>query len=105
MINELLTGYRVLDLTDLHGYTCGRILASHGAEVIKIEPPGGDKWRIIERSPTGRKNLFWSINNTGKMGVSLDIESDAGVDIFKQLIGKTDIVIETLHAAGLGIES
>ena len=97
MINDLLTGYRVLDLTDLHGYTCGRILASYGAEVIKVEPPEGDKWRAIEKSSAGWENLFWFINNTGKKGISLDLESEAGIEIFKQLIEKTDIVIETFN--------
>lgn len=97
MIDELLTGYRILDLTDLHGYTCGRILAAHGAEVIKIEPPGGDKWRTVGRSPSGWETLFWVINNTGKKGVSLDLESDAGAEIFKLLVEKTDIVIETFN--------
>jgi crotonobetainyl-CoA:carnitine CoA-transferase CaiB-like acyl-CoA transferase len=97
MIDELLTGYRVLDLTDLQGYTCGRILAAHGAEVIKVEHPSGDKWRTISRSPAGSENLFWYINNVGKLGITLDLESDAGIVIYKQLVEKTDIVIETFH--------
>ena len=44
---EFLKGFRALDLTDLSGQLCGRLLADLGMEVIKIEPPGGDPVRNL----------------------------------------------------------
>ena len=42
-----LTGYRVLDLADDKGLYCGKLLADPGADVIKVEPPGGDSTRLV----------------------------------------------------------
>ena len=59
----LLSPYRVLDLTDDKGLICGKILGDLGADVIKIENPGGDKARSIgpfyNDIPDPEKSLFW----------------------------------------------
>ena len=68
MLNQLLNGYRVLDLSDLHGYSCGRILASVGAEVIKIEPTTGDPWRDLPHQRVSDQGLYWYVHNMGSSG-------------------------------------
>jgi len=94
-----LGGYRALDLTDERGYLCGKILADMGADVIKIEPPGGDPGRLNgpfyhdERDP--EKSLFWWAWNTSKRGITLDITSAAGRAAFLEMVKKSDFVIES----------
>ena len=91
----VLSGYRVLDLTDEKGRLCSRLLADMGAEVILIEKPGAGS----ARSP-------FSWGNLGKRGITLNIEAEPGREIFKKLVKTTDVVIESyqpgyLEALGL----
>ncbi|MBN1691128.1 MAG: CoA transferase [Dehalococcoidia bacterium] len=101
-MNSLLDRIRVLDLTDDRGFLCGRILAEMGADVIKVEKPGGDPARNIgsfyhdENDP--EKNLNWFAYNLNKRGITLDIASNDGWTIFLKLIKKSDIVIESFPA-------
>lgn len=70
----MLSPYRVLDLTDEKGLMCGKILGDMGADVIKIEKPGGDCARNTgpfyhdEQDP--EKSLFWFSLNTSKRGIT-----------------------------------
>lgn len=108
-----LSDLRVLDLTDLKGALCAKLLGDMGADVIKIEPPGGDTMRTIgpfldDKPHRDRSLLFW-FYNTSKRGVTLDLSKSAGQEIFKQLIGKADVVVESsapgkLAQYGLGYE-
>jgi benzylsuccinate CoA-transferase BbsE subunit len=97
----MLSPYRVLDLTDEKGLLCGKLLGDLGADVIKIERPGGDPARNIgpfyhdEVDP--EKSLFWFAYNSSKRGVTLDIESPNGQDIFKRLVKSADFVVESFH--------
>jgi len=98
--NKLLTDSpRVLDLTDEKGLLCGRILADLGADVIKIERPGGDCSRNIgpfyHDTPSPEKSLYWFIYNANKRGITLDIKNKDGQHIFKKLVGRADLVIES----------
>ncbi len=106
--------YRVLDLTDEKGYLCGSTMAGLGAEVIKIEPVGGDAGRDIGpffkdiREP--EKSLFWLGLNAGKKGVTLNLESHRGGEIFKQLAQSADFILESytpgyMDTLGLGYEA
>src|SRR5438105_13685614 len=84
-----LAPYRVLDLTGELGWLCGRILADLGADVIKVEPPGGDPGRarppLIE-GPTGEAlGSAWLAYNAGKRGITLDLESAPGRGHFLRL--------------------
>jgi len=95
----MLTPYRVLDLTDEKGLFCGKLLGDLGADVIKIEPPGGDPARTIgpfyhdETDP--EKSLFWFAFNTSKRGITLNIETGEGRKIFKKLVETADFVVES----------
>ncbi|MFC2067248.1 CaiB/BaiF CoA transferase family protein [Chloroflexota bacterium] len=90
---------RVLDLTDDKAFLCGRILADLGADIIKIERPGGDPARMQGpfwgNKPDPQKSLFWFAYNTGKRGVTLDIEAKKGQEILNGLVEKADILIES----------
>jgi crotonobetainyl-CoA:carnitine CoA-transferase CaiB-like acyl-CoA transferase len=95
----MLTGYRVLDLTDEKGMLCGKMLGDLGADVIKIERPGGDVSRNIgpfyKDTPHPEKSLFWFAFNANKRGITLNIENADGRGIFRDLVGKADFVIES----------
>ncbi len=96
---SLLSPYRALDLTDEKGFFCGRILGDLGVDVIKIEPPGGDPSRRIgpfyHDIPDPQKSLYWFAYNANKRGITLNIETTDGQEIFKRLVKNTDFVIES----------
>ena len=114
MPDGMLRPYRVLDLTDEHGLLCGRLLADLGADVIKVEPPGGDAARGIGPfygdDPDPEKSLYWFAFNANKRGVTIDLESPAGHDQFAALVSTADIVIESfapgrMDALGFGYDA
>ena len=86
----LLGPYRVLDLTNERGFLCGKLLGDLGADVIKIENPGGDPARsrgpFFHNIPDPEKSLFWWAFNVNKKGITLDIETADGREIFKKLV-------------------
>ncbi len=107
---NMLAPYRVLDLTDDKGFLCGKLLADLGADVIKVEKPGGDKSRntgpFYHNIPHPEKSLSWFAYNTGKRGITLNIESGDGQEIFRRLVEKADFVIESFppgYMDGLGL--
>jgi len=111
---KFLEGYRALDLTGLSGQLCGRILADLGMEVIKIEPPGGDPVRQLApfiRSPNGQRlSTTFAHLNSGKASKVLDLESEADRDVFRGMVEKADVVLESflpgkMDAMGLGYQS
>ena len=111
MTEFMLAGYRALDLTGEEGFQCGKILADIGADVIKIEKPGGDPARRLgpfyHNVPDPEKSLLWLAYNGGKRGITLDIETADGQEIFRQLVEKADFVLESfppgyLDDLGLG---
>ena len=106
----VLSGYSILDLTDDKGHYCGKVLADLGADVIKIEPPGGDPSRNIgpfyRDTPDPEKSLYWWAYNTSKRGITLNLESDQGKDIFRRLVKNADAVVESSppgYMDGLGL--
>jgi benzylsuccinate CoA-transferase BbsE subunit len=111
----MLSCYRILDLTDEKAFICGRALSDFGAEVIKIEKPGGDPSRFRgpfyrdDPDPDPEKNLWWFSFNANKKGITLDIETAKGKEIFKKLVKTADAVLESyapgyLDSLGLGYE-
>ena len=99
MLELLLKGYRALDLTDDKGFLCGSILADFGADVIKVEPPGGEPSRRIgpfyKDIVDPEKSLYWFAYNTNKRGITLNLESGDGQEIFKKLAKAAHFVIES----------
>jgi len=107
----LLSPYRVLDLTNERGVFCGKLLGDLGADVIKVEKPGGDPARSIgpffKDIPDPEKSLFWFAYNTSKRGITLDIDTTAGRDLFRKLARSTDFLIESFapgYMENLGLD-
>jgi benzylsuccinate CoA-transferase BbsE subunit len=113
MPNTVLEPYRVLDMTDHKGFLCGRILGDFGADVIKVEPIGGEPSRMIgpfyHDTRDRNKSLCWYAYNANKRSITLSIETAKGVEIFKKLVQTADVVIESfptgyLDRIGLGYD-
>jgi len=102
----MLNPYRVLDLTDEKGILCGKILGDLGADVIKIERPGGDPARNLgpfyHDEPDPEKSLLWFAYNANKRGITLDIETVDGQEIFKKLVKSADVVVESFPPGYMG---
>jgi crotonobetainyl-CoA:carnitine CoA-transferase CaiB-like acyl-CoA transferase len=95
----MLSHCRALDLTDDKGFLCGKILADLGADVIKVERPGGNPSRRIgpfwADIPDPEKSLYWFAYNSNKRGITLNIETEDGREIFKKLVRTADFIIES----------
>ncbi len=99
MANEVLSELKVLELGNgISASYCSKALADLGAEVIKIEPPGGDEIRFAGPFPYGEPNpeksgLFLSLN-VNKKSVTIDLHSAEGKSIFLSLVRQSDVLIE-----------
>src|SRR3990172_8888014 len=109
-----LDGTRVLDLTGEPGFSAGKPLGALGADVVKIEPPGGDPVR--RRGPfwgggaDPDRSLPWLATNTSKRAMPLALERPRGREILLELVTRADVLIETeppgrMAARGLGWEA
>ncbi len=111
---ELLEGCRVLDLSDEKGFLCGRILGDFGADVIKIEPPGGDPSRMngpfYGELPDSERSLYWFAYNANKRGITLNLKAVEGQAIIRRLVETADCLIEcsapgAMASIGLGYDA
>ena len=94
-----LDGLRVLDVSNLFSAPqVAAILGDFGADVVKLEPPEGDPLRGMGAQRHGR-SLMWAYANRNKRGITLDLASDAGQDVFRRLVPRFDVVVENLPAA------
>ncbi len=95
----VLTGIRVLDLTGLAGQYTGRLLADLGADVVKVEPPGGDPVRFMppfaNDQPGPDRGLRWLAYNSNKSSVTLDIGTPAGRSQLLQMARGADVLIDS----------
>ena len=98
-----LEGMRILDLTQVQaGPSCTQLLAWLGADVIKIEEPGvGDRSREEMAHESGVDSFYFLVFNANKKSLSLDLKSSDGRKIFKQLVGKSDVVVENFGPGGM----
>lgn len=101
MAKGLLTGVRVLDVSQrVSGPYCAKVLAQLGAEVIKVEPPGGDEARKMGPFPDGEQHseksaLFLALN-MNKYGITLDLNVSEDRSQFQKLVSTSDIVVENI---------
>jgi benzylsuccinate CoA-transferase BbsE subunit len=99
-----LDGVRVLDCTGEPGFFAGKLLGELGADVVKVEPPGGDPARRRPPFWGGRvdleRALVWLAMNTSKRGITLDRERPRGRALFLDLAARADVVVETGQTAG-----
>lgn len=93
-----LHGLRVLEVGHIIGGPfCGHLFADHGAEVIKVEPPGtGDPMRTWGGLYNG-VGLYWSIIGRGKKSVTLDLRQPPGQRAFRELAATADVVVENFR--------
>ena len=96
-MNKPLQGLRVIELGQLlAGPFAGCMLGYFGAEVIKVEPPGGDpirNWREVK----GGTSLWWHSLGRNKKCISLDLKTEKGRDLVRQLLTSADIVVENFR--------
>src|SRR5689334_11480973 len=109
-----LTGIRVIELADEQAEYCGLTLAGLGADVIKVEPPGGNATRRIgpfyeDRADAERSLFFWQYNR-GKRSIVLDLLRPEDQERFRSLVAGADVLLEStprgeLDACGLSTDS
>jgi crotonobetainyl-CoA:carnitine CoA-transferase CaiB-like acyl-CoA transferase len=106
-VKQALEGVRVVDATQvMAGPFCTMLLGDLGADVIKVEPPGGDSTRTMAGSRGTESPGFWSINRN-KRGIVLNLKDERGAQIFRSLAARADILVENyrpgaMEALGLG---
>jgi crotonobetainyl-CoA:carnitine CoA-transferase CaiB-like acyl-CoA transferase len=105
-----LAGLRVLDLTRvLAGPFATQILGDLGAEVVKIEPPGGDDTRRFPPFIGAESHYFLALNRN-KKSIVIDLKQEEGKDLLRQLVNKSDVLIENyrpgvMEKLGLGYDA
>jgi crotonobetainyl-CoA:carnitine CoA-transferase CaiB-like acyl-CoA transferase len=94
-----LAGVRIVDLTSMvFGPYCTQIMADMGADVIKVEAPGGDNTRFISVGPApGMSGVFANVNR-GKRSIVLDLTTDADKEVLRKLIATADVFIHSMRA-------
>jgi CoA:oxalate CoA-transferase len=103
-----LDGVVVIDLTTfLSGPFASQILVDLGADVIKVEPPGGDSSRHIPPHFVDGDSAYYLSHNAGKRSICLDLKTPSGQEILRKLIGTADVVLENFRpgvSTRLGID-
>src|SRR5215831_20217711 len=101
-----LAGLRILELADEKGQFCGKLMGDLGADVIKIEPPGGEATRCVgpflDDIPHPERSLFFWYYNTSKRGITLSLETADGRRFFQRLAATADVILETFRPGFLG---
>jgi crotonobetainyl-CoA:carnitine CoA-transferase CaiB-like acyl-CoA transferase len=105
-----LAGILVLEVSLLGAAAVTTSLVDLGAEVIKVEPPGGDYGRVMTWPIVEGDSLLFLHCNRGKQSIVLDLKTEQGVELFKELVAEADVVVEAmrpgaLERRGLGYET
>src|SRR3954462_2514218 len=101
---NIFSGLKVVDLASfIAGPSAAVILSDFGAEVIKVEPPNGDMWRIgnkIPPQPQAKDPYQWHLANRNKRGIALDLKSPSAQQILEKLVKWADVlIVNTPHRA------
>ena len=114
MTRNALEHIRVLDLSQfIAGPYCAKLLADYGAQVLKVEPPGGDPLRRLgpfyNDLPHPEGSGLFLYMNTNKRGITLNLETAAGASLFRDLVREADVLVEafrpgTMERLGLGYD-
>jgi crotonobetainyl-CoA:carnitine CoA-transferase CaiB-like acyl-CoA transferase len=95
---KALDGLRVIEFTHMvMGPAAGHVLASLGADVVRIEPIGGDQTRTLRGSGAG----YFPMYNRHKQSLTLDLKSEAGLAVAKAMCAQADVVIENFRPGAL----
>ena len=102
--DNIFTGLKVVDLASfVAGPGAAVILSDFGADVIKVEPPKGDLWRMANKfppQPLAKDAYPWHLNNRNKRGLALDLKSPDAGKILERLVKWADVLIaNTPHQA------
>ncbi len=93
-----LAGITVVEFTHMvMGPTVGHVLAGLGAEVVRVEPIGGDRTRRLKGSGAG----YFPMYNRGKQSICLDLKSEDGLSVAKDLIARSDVLVENFRPGAL----
>src|SRR6201982_2650948 len=104
MSENIFSGLKVVDFASfIAGPSAAVILSDFGAEVIKVEPPNGDMWRIgnkIPPQPQAKDPYQWHLANRNKRGIALDLKSPGAQQILEKLVKWADVlIVNTPHRA------
>jgi crotonobetainyl-CoA:carnitine CoA-transferase CaiB-like acyl-CoA transferase len=96
MMPGALQDIRVIDFTHaLAGPFCVMLLGHFGADIIKVEPPGGDEFRRIWMEPGATKDAYESLwINVNKKSIVLNLKTQKGIDLARRLIARADVLVE-----------
>jgi crotonobetainyl-CoA:carnitine CoA-transferase CaiB-like acyl-CoA transferase len=102
--DNIFSGLKVVDLASfIAGPSAAVILSDFGADVIKVEPPSGDMWRIghkIPPQPQAKDAYPWHLANRNKRGITLDLKSPSAQQILEKLVKWADVlIVNTPHPA------
>src|SRR5216117_2383002 len=94
-----LVGLRILELADEKGQFCRKLMGDLGADVIKIEPPGGEAPRrvgpFLDDLPHPERSLSFWYYNTSKRGITLNLKAADGRELFRRSATTSDVILET----------
>src|ERR1700760_4981661 len=102
-MEKALLGIRVIDMThNQAGPACAQILGFLGADVIKLEEPkGGDIARRNMRDREDSDSLFFLLFNANKRSLTINLKTGRGKELFKQLIARSDVLVENFSPGAL----
>ncbi|HZZ46862.1 MAG TPA: CoA transferase [Pseudonocardia sp.] len=101
-MEHVLAGYKILDLTQvLSGPSATRLMAEAGAEVVKVEWPGGDPARNFPYLGEDGRSAYYVQQNRGKRSVAIDLRTPEGAEIVKELAAQCDVLIENFSPGAM----